>query len=86
MLKRFEDEDTDYGRESRGADCSKALRAAENKKKNCGGIPNPAVAETRGGNHPEADPTRRTPAIEPAHHAVIAVLDETPEIAGYGHL
>ncbi len=85
-LKCFEDGDADDGGEGGARDGGKTLRAAEEKKQDCGGIPDPTVAEARGSDHPDANPTRRAPAIHAAHEAMIATLDETPDVAGDGHL
>lgn len=84
-LERFKDEDADDGGEGGRSDGGVALRATEDKDENGRGIPDPAIAKTSGHNHPVANPPGRAPTVEAAHHTVIAVLDETPEIAGYCH-
>jgi len=81
----FEDKDADEGSESGRADGGEALRATEKKQENRGGIPDPTVAEARGGEHPVANPTRRAPAIQAPHQTMIAAFDETPDVAGYSH-
>src|SRR5439155_10239325 len=46
----------------------------------------PSITQSGGGNHPDPNPTRSPPAIQPAHQAVIAPFDETPELACDGHV
>jgi hypothetical protein len=77
-LERFEYENANKRSECCGTDGGETLRSAEEKKKDGSGVPDPSIAETRGCEHPEANPPRRTPTVQPAHHAVIAALDETP--------
>jgi len=84
-FESFENPDADDCGEGGRSDCGVTLWAAEDKNENRGGVPDPTVAEARGGNHPDANPARRAPTIEPPHDTVIAALDETPDIAGNGH-
>src|SRR5262249_26817487 len=63
-----------------------ALRATKKKEKDCSGVPNPAVSEAGGGNHPIANPPRSAPTVQTPHQTMIAALDETPYIAGNGHV
>jgi len=84
-LERFEDEDADDGGKRGGANGGKTMRTAEEKKKDSRGIPDPTVAKTRGREHPKADPPRGAPAVQAPHQAMIAALNETPDITGNGH-
>src|ERR1051325_7482675 len=84
-LQRFEDEDADDGGKPGGANGGKTMRTAEEKKKDSRGIPDPTVAKTRGRKHPKADPPRGAPAVQAPHQAMIAALNETPDITGNGH-
>src|SRR6266404_3379637 len=85
-LERFEDEDTDDSGKCGRANGGEAVRTAKQKKKDSGGIPDPAVAKAGGGEHPKANPPRGTPAVQAPHQAMIAALNETPDITGNGHL
>lgn len=84
-FERFEDEDADDGGKRSGTDSGEAVRAAEQKKKNSGGIPDPTVAKAGGGEHPKANPPRGAPAVQAPHQAVIAALNKPPDITGNGH-
>src|SRR5579859_2740424 len=84
-LERFEYEYADDGGECSGGNGGKPLRSTENKKKDCGRVPDPTIAEARGGQHPITNPARRAPAIQAPHQAMIAAFNESPDVAGDGH-
>ncbi len=82
-LEEGEEEDASKDAETCGAQDNEAAGAAPEKEKEAEGVPCPAVAEPRGGEHEEAKPAGRIPAIDAAHQAEVAGFDVTPD-AGSG--
>src|SRR5262252_4303382 len=79
FLKGLENENPHDGCRARGADGCEAMGAAEDEEHDAEAIPNPPVTNTRGRDHPVANPSRRLPAIDAAHDAVVAVLNVSPD-------
>src|SRR5271154_6506497 len=68
-----------------GAEGGKSPRAAPEKNGEAQGIPEPSIAETRGNNHPPANPARSAPAMHAMHQTMVAGFDVEPHSARYGH-
>src|SRR6202158_4315068 len=84
----FEDFKNQYADERCGSGSTnrrRGLRATVNQQDDSEGVPNPAIAHAGSGNHPKADPTRRTPAIHATHQAMVACFNEAPDRARDGH-
>src|SRR5215467_11610372 len=62
-----------------------AVCAAENEKTQANGVPKQAVAEPRPGDHQDADPAGSLPPVDATHDAPVPLVDETPDVSGYGH-
>src|SRR6266403_553923 len=65
----------------RSPDGGKTLRSPISKQHQTQAVPDPAVAHARRGDHPDAKPARRAPAIHPPHQPVIATVNVSPEVA-----
>src|SRR5262245_43271617 len=81
----FEHSDTYEGGSSGSANRGNLLCAAKCKKNKGQVLPQPAVAHSRCSQHPITDPTRRPPAIHSPHDAMIAALNESPNMTCDGH-
>src|SRR6516225_2096362 len=85
VLESLEQKNSQHGRRCGRAYRSKPPRAAETKHEEAQPVPNPAVAQTRRGDRPDANPPWSSPPVHPPHQPVIAALDASPKAARHGH-
>src|ERR1700736_4283949 len=85
LFEDFENEYASESRRARGTNRRCGLRATVYQQDDSERVPNPAIAHAGSGNHPKADPTRRTPAVHATHQAMVACFNEAPDRARDGH-
>src|SRR5258705_4837389 len=83
FLQPLEHNYSSKGRGGCDANGCKAIRSACDQENEGQAVPQPPVSDSRGRDHPVANPARRLPAIDAPHDAVVAVLDVTPD--GFRH-
>src|SRR5580692_9292968 len=84
LQKRKQHDGRGFGRGARG-EGNKAHVAAEKEQGDPNGIPDPAISQARGSDHPVAEPSRRPPAVNLPHDLIVAGLYEIPDHSSSRH-